>query len=661
MDNISIKQRIDELVDVLNYHSDLYYINDAPEISDFDFDLMMNELKGYEKKHPDLIRADSPTQRVGGKVSENFEKVTHRVALESLNDVFSFEELYDFDRRIKLKYPDAEYCVETKIDGLSVSLEYENGIFIRGATRGDGRVGENITDNLKTVKSIPLSLKKAVGQIVVRGEVFMSKPAFLELNERREALGEPLFANPRNAAAGSLRQLDSSVTSSRNLDMFVFNLQYSSEGQALKHSETLEYMRSLGFKIIDGYKVVKSIEEVITEINRVGEKRTELPYDIDGIVIKVNDLSQRAELGSTSKAPRWAVAYKYPPEQKETTLIDIIINVGRTGVLTPNAVLRPVRLSGSTVSRATLHNEDYIKDKDIRIGDRVIVQKAGDIIPEIVRSLPEKRSGNEKVFIMPDSCPVCGALVVREEGAVAARCTGAECPAQLVRNIIHFASRDAMDIEGLGPAVVQQLVDGKLIETAADLYRLNAQDVAQMDRMGDKSAQNLIEAIDTSKDRGLARLIYAFGIRQVGQRAAKILAKRFQTLNNLMVAEENELVLIDEIGEITAKSLTEWFSQSQSKDLIEKLSETGIKMEYIEEEIDNRFEGKTFVVTGTLESFKRDEVEELIEKFGGRCSSSVSKKTDYVLAGEDAGSKLAKARELGVKVLDEAEFMEMIK
>lgn len=656
---MTTKEQISLLRRELEQHNYNYYVLDKPTISDFEYDKMLRSLEELEQENPDLITPDSPTQRVGGKALDSFEKVTHRVSLESLQDVFDFDELADFDRRVREIAPDAAYIVEPKVDGLSVALEYENGVFVRGATRGDGVVGEDVTENLRTIKSIPLRLEGAPPVLIVRGEVFMPKAVFEQLNAEREKRGEALFANPRNAAAGSMRQLDPKIAAERKLDALIFNIQYV-EGVSFEcDSESLDWLESLKFKVISR-SGVSSIDEASKQIELIGENRDQYSYDIDGAVVKLDNLSDRVVLGSTSKFPRWAAAYKYPPEQKESVVQDIVIQVGRTGVLTPKAVVAPVRLAGTTVTNATLHNSDYIRDKDIRIGDTVLVQKAGEIIPEIVRVVPEKRPEHAVEYEFPSFCPVCGAPVARDEEGAHIRCTGAECPAQLLRNLTHFASRDAMDIEGLGPAVIESLVDAQFVKTPADLYDLDAQSVAGLDRMGKKSAENLISAIERSKANDLSRLLFAFGIRQVGQKAAKVLAARFGSLDGLCAATVEELTCIDDVGEITARNVVEWLSSEQSKHLIETLRSHGINMTSSAEPVGDKFAGKTFVLTGTLERFTRDEASEMIEKLGGKVSGSVSKKTSYVVAGEAAGSKLKKANELGIPVLSEEDFLAFI-
>lgn len=636
-----------------------YYVLDKPTMSDYDYDHKLRRLEELETAHPETITPDSPTQRVGGQPLEAFTQVRHQVPLESLQDVFNFEELEAFDQRVKGVVPDAEYVVEPKVDGLSVALEYEDGIFVRGATRGDGQVGEDVTENLRTVRSIPLKIPDAPPRLIVRGEVYMPKKVFHALNEERERRGEALFANPRNAAAGSLRQLDPKVAASRKLDIAVFNIQWPQDDFST-HLETLDYMRDKGFKVIPHYSCSR-ISQVMEHITEIGDTRASFPFDIDGAVIKVNSLSQRAVLGSTAKFPRWAAAYKYPPEVKPAQVLDIVVQVGRTGVLTPKAVLTPVRLAGTTVTNATLHNQDFITEKDIRIGDTVLVRKAGEIIPEVLSVVADQRPEETQPWFLPKVCPVCGALVERDEDGAHTRCTGAECPAQLLRNLAHFASRDAMDIEGLGIAVVENLVNAQLVKTPGDLYFLREEDVAQLERMGKRSAQKLLAALEKSKSQDLSRLIYAFGIRQVGQKAGKILAARFHTLEGLQNATLEELTAVDDIGEITARSILDWMASPQSRHLIDRLREAGVNMTAAEQGSDQRFAGMTFVLTGALEKFTRDEASEMIEARGGKSAGSVSKKTTYVVAGEAAGSKLRKAQELGITVLSEDEFLELLK
>lgn len=638
----------------------LYYVYDKPAISDYDYDQLMQRLKALEEANPELITPDSPTQRVGGEALSKFEPVTHQVPLESLTDVFSYDELFAFGERMDSLIAGAhDYSVEPKVDGLSMSLEYENGVFVRGATRGDGITGENVTENLRTVRSLPLRIEGAPERLIVRGEVYMSKAVFAELNKQREIKGETLLANPRNAAAGSIRQLDPKVTASRKLDIIFFNMQYSSEHRYDTHIQTLNAMREMGFPVIP-YAHFDNIHDCVKRIEWLGENRDTLPYDMDGAVIKINSLAQREALGSTAKAPRWAVAFKYPPEKKESRVLDIVVQVGRTGVLTPKVIVEPVRLAGTTVSAATLHNQDNIDRLDLRIGDTVVLQKAGEIIPEVLSVNKAKRPPDSVPFVMPTVCPACGSPVVRDEDGVALRCTSPECPAQRLRNIAHFASREAMDIEGLGVSVCESLIAAGLVNSAADLYYLEPQSVAQLERMGKKSAENLIGSIENSKSAGLARLVCAFGIRQVGQKAAKVLASHFADLDSLIAADAEALTALPDIGEITAGFITEWFSLPQSMHLIGRLRDAGVSFDSREERRDSRFAGMTFVLTGTLEHFTRDEASGIIESFGGKSASSVSKKTSYVLAGENAGSKLAKAESLGIPIISEPDFAAMI-
>ena len=620
----------------------------------------MQQLKAMEAEHPELITPDSPTQRVGGVALSQFEPVVHQVPLESLTDVFSYDELFAFgDRMDSMIAGSHDYSVEPKVDGLSMSLEYENGIFVRGATRGDGITGENVTENLRTVRSLPLRIENAPERLIVRGEVYMSKAVFEELNTQREINGEQLLANPRNAAAGSMRQLDPKVAASRKLDIIFFNMQFSSEHKYTTHTETLDAMRDMGFPVIP-YMHYDNIHDCVERIEWLGENRGELPYEMDGAVIKINSLAQREALGSTAKAPRWAVAFKYPPERKESCVRDIVIQVGRTGVLTPKVIVDPIRLAGTTVSAATLHNQDNIDRLDLRIGDTVVLQKAGEIIPEVLSVNKEKRPEGTVPFLMPSVCPECGSPVIRDEDGAALRCTSPECPAQRLRNIAHFASREAMDIEGLGISVCESLINSGLVNSAADLYYLEPQSVAGLDRMGKKSAENLISAIEKSKEAGLARLVCAFGIRQVGQKAAKVLAAHFADLDSLIAADEDMLTGIPDIGAITASFITEWFANPQSMHLVGRLRDAGVSFASKEERKDNRFAGMTFVLTGTLQHYTRDEAAAIIESYGGKASSSVSKKTSFVLAGENAGSKLAKAEGLGIRIISEQEFDSMI-
>ncbi len=666
MEKKQAKERIEELRKKVEYHAKKYYDDDKPEISDFEYDMLMVELRNLEKEYPEFKSKDSLTQKVGGHVKEGFNKVTHEVPLQSLQDVFSMEEVIDYIEKIKLKakennIEDVKFVVETKIDGLSAALEYKNGKFVRGATRGNGIVGEDVTNNLKTLKTIPKKLKENI-DITVRGEVFISKNDFEKMNQEREENEEELFANARNAAAGSLRQLDSKITATRPLDIYIFNVQKIEGKEFNSHYEELEYLEKLGFNVNPVRIYCKTISEIEKAIQKIGEEREKLTFGIDGAVIKVDDLKFREILGSTAKTPRWAIAYKYPPEKKETILEDIVCQVGRTGVITPMAILKPVKLSGSTISKTTLHNEDFIKDKDLKIGDTVVIQKAGDVIPEIVEVKKQKRTGNEKEFEMPKVCPVCGAQAIREEGESALRCTGIECPAKLYRNLVHFASREAMNIEGLGESIIKQLLDKKLIENIADIYTLTFEDIASLKKNGQKFAKNLEESINKSKQNDLYRLITALGIRHVGTKASKILAKKYQTIDKLSKASFDELSQINDIGPIVANSIREFFLEDQTIDLIQRLKKAGVNTKAIEQEIlDNRFEGKTFVLTGTLENYTRGEATNIIEKYGGKTSGTVSKKTDYVLAGEETGSKLTKAQSLGVKVLTEEEFKEMIK
>ena len=636
-----------------------YYVLDQPTMQDCDYDQKLRRLEELEAAHPETVTPDSPTQRVGGQALESFSQVQHRVPLESLQDVFDFAELEAFDQRVRDVVPDAAYVVEPKVDGLSVALEYEDGLFVRGATRGDGQVGEDVTENLRTVRSIPLKIPDAPPRLIVRGEVFMPKKVFHSLNEERERRGEALFANPRNAAAGSLRQLDPKIAASRRLDILVFNVQWAEGVQFETHLETLDYLQSKGFKVIPHYSCGQ-VSQVTGFITNIGEDRAQYQFDIDGAVVKVNDLSQREQLGSTAKFPRWAAAYKYPPEVKPSKVVDITVQVGRTGVLTPKAVLEPVRLAGTTVTNATLHNQDFISEKDIRIGDTVLVRKAGEIIPEVLSVVMDKRPEGTVPYMLPDVCPECGAPVVRDEDGAHIRCTGAECPAQLLRSLAHFASRDAMDIDGLGIAVVENLVGAGLVKTPGDLYFLQEEDVAKLERMGKRSARNLLAAIEKSKGQDLSRLIFAFGIRQVGQKAGKVLAVRFQTLEKLEQATLEELTAVDDVGEITARSVLEWMASPQSRHLIARLREAGVNMTAAEQGSDQRFAGKTFVLTGGLERFTRDEAAAMIEERGGKSAGSVSKKTTYVVAGEGAGSKLRKAQELGIPVLTEEEFLALL-
>ena len=654
------KRRIDELRELLAHHSFLYYVEDAPQISDYEYDKLFYELVALEEKYPEFDSPTSPTKRVGGKALDKFEKVTHAVKMGSLADVFSYDEVRDFVAKTNEKLGKATvFSVEPKIDGLSVSLVYENGMFSLGSTRGDGTVGENVSENLKTVRTIPMKTKDALPHLEVRGEVYMPREAFAALNEKREAEGEQLFANPRNAAAGSLRQLDSKVTASRRLDIFVFNVQAAEGIEFSSHIESLEYLKSQGFHIIDGIRRASSAGEIISAIEEIGAARDNLPYDIDGVVIKADSLAERKLLGENISTPKWAIAYKFPPEQKQTKLTDIIIQVGRTGVLTPNARLEPVRLAGTVVSRATLHNIDFIRERDIRIGDTVTLQKAGDIIPEIICVDKSKRNGSEVPYEMPTHCPSCGEPVIRDDEA-ATRCTNASCPAQLERHITHFASRDAMNIDGMGPAVVRLLIASGLIHNVADIYSLSAGEIEGLDRMGKKSAENLIAAIEHSKSAGLDKLIYALGIRQVGEKAARSLSEAFPDIELLFSASEEQISAIYDFGDISAHYIVNFFAHPQTRVLVDELKSRGVKTTYEVQKRGNIFEGMTFVLTGTLPTMKRDEASRLIEENGGKVSSSVSAKTSMVLAGEDAGSKLTKAQSLGVRIISEEELLSML-
>ena len=658
-----IKKQIDELREKISHYAQMYYVHDVSEISDYEYDALFRKLQELEKEYPQFDDINSPTKRVGGRVLDKFEKVTHSVQMGSLTDVFSFDELNGFLARTNEIIGEPIYSVEPKIDGLSVALTYENGEFKFGATRGDGFVGEDVSENLRTIKSIPLRLSEPL-TICVRGEVFMPRESFYKQNEQRQALGQPLLANPRNAAAGSLRQLDSSVAASRGLDIFIFNLQsgnlYTDRENPDSHFEMLDRLRELGFHVLPNRIRTGDANKIVQHITDIGNMRDELAFDIDGAVVKEDMISHRAIAGEGTTTPKWAVAYKYPPEQKQTKLIDIFIQVGRTGVLTPNALLSPVRLAGTTVSKATLHNMDNIRDKDIRIGDTVIVQKAGDIIPEIVASVKEKRDGSEKVYQVPSVCPACGGDVERDEDTAAVRCVNELCPAKRSRAIAHFASKGAMNIDGLGQQIIDLLIDNKLINDAADLYSLKAEDISKLERMGEKSASNLINAIENSKAAGLERLIYALGIRQVGEVAAATIASKYKTLERCFEATVEELCEINDIGEITAKSIVDFFSRAESRAFVNKLVLAGVHTESTAQPKGEKFAGLTFVITGTLPTMKRDEASELIKANGGKVSGSVSKKTNYVLAGEEAGSKLTKANELGVAVISEEELLNML-
>ena len=660
MDFNVAQKRAEELTLILNDCIEKYYMGNESDVSDYDYDMMMRELSSIEEEFPELLKADSPTHRVGGRSDNSFDEVIHTVRMESLQDAFSEEELFAFDTRVKKTFPEAEYVVEPKIDGLSCSLEYRDGVLVRASTRGDGDVGEDVTANVKTIRSVPLKLKEAIPFIEVRGEVYMSHASFDELVEKQELNEEKTFKNPRNAASGSLRQKNPKITAGRKLDIFVFNIQQKQGGKDLKnHFESLKYLEELGFATIPGYALCESMNGVIQQIKSIGDSRGNLSFDIDGAVIKTNDFAMREELGSTAKFPKWAVAFKYPPEEKSTKLLDIDIQVGRTGVLTPTAIFEPIILAGTTVSRATLNNADFIEEKGIAIGDTIIVRKAGDIIPEVL-GVSEHR-GENSVYKYPEKCPACESVVVREEGEAAIRCVNPDCPAQLLRKLIHFCSRDAMDIEGLGSAVLEQLVNEKLISKASDIYRLNPMDLISLERMGEKSTFNLLEAIEKSKENDLYKLIFALGIHHIGLKAAKLLANHFGTMEKLIAADKEEVMSIEGIGDVMAHTLVETLSRPETRGLIEDFKTFGLNMKNLTESVDKRFEGMTFVLTGTLSKYGRREAQEIIEKFGGKASGSVSKKTSIVLAGEDAGSKLRKATELGVKIINEAEFEEMIK
>ena len=653
------KDRIKELTEALKDANYRYYVLDDPQMQDFEYDRLLRELEELEQQYPQLASADSPTRRVGGEALSQFEKVTHPVPLMSLQDVFDIDELNGFLEKIISAEPHVTFSVEPKIDGLSVALEYVDGRFVRGATRGDGNVGEDVTENLKTIRAIPMTLENAPSRLIVRGEVFMPKKSFEALNQRQEAEGKPLFANPRNAAAGSLRQLDSKIASKRGLDIYIFNIQMIDGVTFTSHSETLEYLKKLKFKVIP-YRKLASVSEIDEEILSINENREKLTCDIDGAVIKVDDLALREKLGATAKFPRWAAAYKYPPEIKPTVVEDIVVQVGRTGVLTPKAVVRPVRLAGTTVTNATLHNQDFIRERDIRIGDTVLIRKAGEIIPEILEVDFAKRPDHSQPYVLPERCPVCGAKTEKDTDGVFLRCTGAECPAQLSRNIAHFVSRDAMDIEGLGSAIVESLIEKGLITSPADIYYLNLEDIRSLWKSSSTAAKKLLNAIEASKNQDLSRLIYALGIRQVGAKTGKVLAAAFGSMDALMEAGVEELKGIPDVGDITAESIYYWFHQEQSIHLIRRLREKGLNFESKRVITDTRFAGMTFVLTGALSKFTREEATQKIELFGGKASGSVSKKTTYVVVGENAGSKERKARELGIPILSEDDFLNMI-
>lgn len=658
MDFSSAQKRVEELTKTIEYHNNLYYNQDEPEISDYEYDMLLRELEQLEKQYPQLKSPISPTNRVGGSAGEKFSPVTHTVVMESLHDSFSSEELRDFDRRVREAVGDTDYVVEPKFDGLSVSCEYRNGVFVRGSTRGDGTTGEDVTDNLMTIKSLPKRIPNAPAFLEVRGEVYMSFKSFEELTKMQEENEEKTFKNPRNAAAGSLRQKNAKITAKRKLDIFIFNVQQIEGVQLTSHSRSLNYLAELGFPT-SFYTVCSTIDEVLQEIERIGNSRGSYDYAIDGAVVKVNDFAKREILGSTAKYPKWAEAYKYPPEEKQTKLLSIEINVGRTGVLTPVGIFEPVLLAGTTVSRATLHNKDFIEEKGICVGDIVIIRKAGEIIPEVVSVA--SHAENAVPFEFPKLCPSCSSPVTQENGEAAIRCTNTDCPAQLMRHLIHFVGRDAMDIDGLGPSLLNQLVSEKLILSPADLYRLKAQDVAKLERMAEKSANNLISAIEKSKENELYRLVFALGIRNIGLKAAKLICEKFATIDDIMNATVQDFTQIDGFGEIMALSLENYFSLDSTKQLIDELKSLGLKMKPSKQKAEyGIFSGKTFVLTGTLPTMKRSEASEIIEQHGGKTSSSVSKKTSYVLAGEDAGSKLTKAQSLGVEIITEEQFLAMI-
>lgn len=654
----NIKDKIDSLRKTLRYHSDRYYNDDAPEIEDYEYDMMMRQLKQLEEEYPEYDAPDSPTKRVGGRADNSFESVEHTVRMESLQDAFSKEEIFDFDNRVKNSGVNAQYVVEPKIDGLSVSLEYVNGIFSRGSTRGDGNIGEDVSANLKVIHNIPLKLNHALPYIEVRGEVYMPKKSFEKVVDRQLINGEKPFKNPRNAAAGSLRQKDSAVAATRGLDIFVFNIQQIEGKELNSHKESLDYLKELGFNTIPFYERVDDIQTAFSKVSQIGEKRGELEYDIDGAVIKVDDFSQRELLGSTAKYPKWAVAFKYPPEEKQTEILDIEITVGRTGKLTPTAILQSVHLAGTTVSRATLHNQDFINEKGINVGDIVTVRKAGDIIPEVL-CLNEKRSNGN--FVFPTECPSCHQKVVREEGEADIRCINPECSAQLLRNLIHYCSRDAMDIEGLGPSIIETFVNEGMINNVSDIYHLDKDKIASLDGFKETSANNIIASVEKSKNNDLGKLIFALGIRHIGAKAGKILADEFKNMDNIINASKEAISDIDGFGDVMAQAVYDFFSTDGARELIDELKSVGVNMLSKTEIKDNRFEGKTFVLTGTLPTYKRSEAAKIIESYGGKTSSSVSKKTSYVLSGEASGSKLDKANQLGIPVIDENEFNEMIK
>ena len=656
---MEIKKRMEELSKILNEANYRYYVMDDPVMLDFEYDHLLRELEDLEKAHPELMMPDSPTQRVGGEALSKFEKHTHPVPLMSLQDVFSTEELLEFLNKTLESYPETRFSIEPKVDGLSVALEYENGRFVRGATRGDGNVGEDVTDNLKTIRSIPMTLEGAPERLIVRGEVFMPKKSFAALNEQQERDGKPLFANPRNAAAGSLRQLDPKIAASRMLDIYIFNVQLAEGVEFRNHAQSLEFLQKLKFKVIP-FAVLNSADAIVDHVLSINENRESLSCDIDGAVIKVDDVAQRQKMGTTAKFPKWAVAYKYPPEIKPTVVEDIVVQVGRTGVLTPKAVVRPVRLAGTTVTNATLHNQDFISERDIRIGDTVQIRKAGEIIPEILEVDFSKRPGGTVPYFLPCSCPVCGAPTQKDEDGAFTRCTGAECPAQLSRNIAHFVSRDAMDIEGLGSSIVDALIEKGFVKSPADIYYLTLDQMKCLWQKGDTAAKKLLAAIEESKDRDVSRLIYALGIRQVGAKTGKVLATQFGSLDSLMGASLEELTDVPDVGAVTAKSISDWFAQPQSRHMVERLRDAGVNFESKRALTDTRFAGMTFVLTGALTQFTRDEATEKIELFGGKVSGSVSRKTTYVVVGENSGSKERKARELEIPILTEDDLLNMM-
>ncbi|MDD7185963.1 MAG: NAD-dependent DNA ligase LigA [Ruminococcus sp.] len=659
MNKQEAEKKIIELSEILEKYGYEYYVLDNPTVSDYEYDMLMQELKKLEADYPELVSPSSPTQRVGGTALNTFEKVTHTVQMGSLQDVFSFEQVREFVNKCKENLKNPVFTVEPKIDGLSVSLEYTDGIFTRGSTRGDGFVGEDVSGNLKTIKSIPLKLKSTAPPefIEVRGEVYMPRESFAELSEKQELNDEQPFKNPRNAAAGSLRQKNPKITAERKLDIFVFNIQQIEGYELNSHKQSLDYAKSLGFKVIPSYKSCTEYNEIADEINRIGSNRANLPFDIDGVVIKIDDFEQREIMGATSKVPKWAVAYKFPPEEKETTLLDIEVNVGRTGAITPVAVFEPITLAGTSVSRAVLHNQDFIDEKDIRIGDKIIVRKAGDIIPEVLKSV--SHSENSKPFKLPSECPVCGTPSVRYEDESVLRCPNAECPAQLLKNLIHFASKEAMNIDGMGQAIMSLLVEKGLVKSASDIYELKASDLVMLERFGEKSAQNLIDSIEKSKKSNLDRLVYALGIRNIGQKASQLLCEKFPSMNDIINADKDSISEIEGFGDVMAENIVNALKEPHRIQLIKRLENLGVNMIYAKKSTgDGRFKGLTFVLTGTLPTMKRDEAKKLIESFGGKVSSSVSKKTSFVVAGEDAGSKLDKANELGVAVISESELID---